>query len=181
MHTAGRDVVETTFEHGATERGEAVGKDFSVEVVYLVLSDAGEETVDFFGMLLPVLVPPVEYDSVGTKHILMDIGHAETAFVEVFLFAFELKNLRVDENMHVGGVAIGVGLLVIGAHTDGYQADGEVHLRGGETHAVGVVHGLEHIVDKFLEVGIVLRKGLCNLAKGRMSKPYNRQYHILNF
>lgn len=174
LDLAGGNVVEAALEHGAAQAAEAVGEDLAIEVVDFVLGYAGKEAVDFLGVLLPVLVPPMQDDGVGTEHVLVDVGDAEAAFVEVLLLSLEFQYLGVDEGVHVGGFAVGVGLFVIGTHTDGDEADGKVHLRGREAHAVGVVHGFEHVGDEFLQVGVVLRNGFGHFAQRGVAVSNNR-------
>ena len=91
------DVIQFPFEKAFLQWGEMVGEHDAVQVVVLVLDDAGLCAFENFRVLHPVLVPVGDFDSVFSHHVLVNAGNAETAFVERDVVAGTFKDVGVDE------------------------------------------------------------------------------------
>lgn len=76
---AGEYAVEFAFYQLFAYAREVVDKQPALEVVALMLHDAGKEAADFLAVLVEVLVEPREADMLDTRHILADAGKAEAA------------------------------------------------------------------------------------------------------
>ena len=96
----------------------------------------------------------------GTLDLSALSGNGE-ASLPSDLFAVLFDNLRVDHDD---------GLILLGAYVDHDDPLEHSDLRRGKSHAVGIVHGLLHILDQLPELGSHLLHFLCFLLKDRVSQ-----------
>lgn len=136
-------VEELAAYHLLAYRGDVVDVDLPLEVVALVLHDAGEEACDDLLVLLEILVEPVEAYFFDTFHIFREAGETQAAFGAGDLVAVEHFDFRVDEH-HLFAGAVGerfchrVGV-------DDHEAYAFAYLGSGKPDTFGSVHGLEHV------------------------------------
>ena len=87
--------------------------------------------------------------------------NAEAAFF-ARLFALFVDDLGIDEDDFLRLRVACFGLFAAG-NIDHGETAGDGDLRGGETHAVGGVHGFEHVCDELMQFG---RIELCDEIGG---------------
>src|SRR5690606_36878267 len=169
---------------------QAVEVEDPLEVVELVLQDVGEVALGAQRAGLAVEVLVLELDHQVARHLLgVEAGEAEAA-VAAELLALALHQPRVDDHVlaallpaaaALGGrhlALLGVGV-VVGArlHLQGHeQALGHAGLRGGEAHAVGGVHRLDHVGGEALQVSVELRDLAGAAAKHRVAVVADQVY-----
>jgi len=152
----------TDFEHlqlaamgEALDGGHFVEQEDAVEVVEFVLDGAGGQSGDFGDVLAAFEVLVTDLDASGAGNLDEDAGEAEAAFLTGDgLVAFE------DEGVDHGDVAF-----LRGRQVDDAEAEGEADLCGGETDAVGALHGGEHHFGGLAKLVIELGDGLGFAAK----------------
>ena len=85
--------------------------------------------------------------------------HRQAALVDLHQVV-GLENLRVDHDHRLG-------LVLLARAVHDRQAQRDAHLGGGQAHPRRRVHGLEHVVDQALELGIeaLHRPGLLPQAR----------------
>ena len=137
MYLAAGDVIELAFEHHLLDLREVVGEDLALEVVVLVLDDAGQDAVDVLVVKQTVLVVVGDVDVGLANHLLVDFGQAETALSERDVGAETVGDGGVDERA-LERFVVGVDFLVGGRIHDEH-AHGLAHLRGGETYAFTII------------------------------------------
>ena len=128
---------------------EVVGEDAALEVVVFVLDDAGQDAVEVAVVVFTVLVVVGDVDVGLADDVLVDFRETEATFGEGNIVAETVGNGGVDEGS-LEGLVVGIDLFV-GGGIDHEDAHGLTHLRGGEPYALGVVHGLEKVVDERLQ------------------------------
>ena len=98
---------------------------------------------------------PIEADTAITQarmawHHAAQTRYRQTAFPAVFQFAAERRQLGIDQDGF--GHRVGIRIARIGrgrvAITEDHHAQADAYLWRGETGAVGVVHGVEHVGDQ---------------------------------
>ena len=82
----------------------------TLQMLILMLDDAGADAFKDFLVLLEVLVEVFDADFVGTHHLFINVRQAEAAFPERHLVAESLKEFGVDESLFevFGGWIIGI-------------------------------------------------------------------------
>ena len=148
-------------EFGAGFGGGAVDEEDAFRVVEFVLDGAGEEAVGF--ELDRGAVEDLGFDADGERagHIGGDFGEAQAAFAlgdgfsEGFDFGVEEDHGHV--RLEIGGLAVeahGAGAFRHLGDIEDEHLEREADLLGGEAEAVGVAHGLDHVVRQFLNAGV---------------------------
>lgn len=122
------------------------------EMVALVLDNARQESADLLAMVSSFGIGPCEAYVLHTLDIFGQSGQTEATFGARHFVAVENLYYWIDEG-HLPTLALGK-FVAHGRCVDHDQTDAFADLRRGETHAVGFIHGKEHIVDKFLQPGI---------------------------
>src|ERR1035437_5587583 len=117
------------------------GEEDAVEVIDLMLDGAGEQPVALDADLLAVAVQPPGHDTVAALHLADQSGDGEAALIPRLL-ALAAHHLGVGELVD----------LVVDLEDD--DAQRHAHLGGGEAGAVGVDHGLDHVVHELAD-GVV--------------------------
>ena len=80
------------------------------------------------------------------------------------------------DRLFVGVVAL-VFVIEILNNLDGVyyeKTNSFIYLRRGNTYAIGSIHGFPHIINEFLQLGVVCRNIISNFSKYRMTKCHNR-------
>ena len=75
-----------------------VGEDLALDVVILVLDDAGDAAAEGLLFLFQILRQVGDFDGGRAIDVLMDVGETEAALVERVLLAEPLGNDGVDES-----------------------------------------------------------------------------------
>ena len=88
------------------------------------------------------------------------------------LFAFFVNDLRIGQNQ------LGAGIFFECDVNDG-QPLRDPNLRSREANSLGLVHGLKHVLNQFLEFVSELRDRLSKFFKYRISKLYDRIDHAV--
>ena len=78
--------------------------------------------------------------------VLEDTGYRKTTFLHL-LFAFELKNFRVDQHQR---------RIAFFRHVYNHQSFVHINLRGSQANARCFVHGFEHIANESVDSAIYL-------------------------
>src|SRR5581483_11806826 len=115
-----------------------IDEDFSVEMIDLVLDTRGEQAARLDVDRRPRRVERAHLDVPGAQHRLVDAGHRQAPLLHQLLAA-ALVDLRIDEHLQ---------LIAALGDVDDDDALGDVDLRGGQTDAGGVVHGIGHVIDQ---------------------------------
>lgn len=171
------DIGELAAYHLLAYRGDVVDVDHTLEVVTLVLHDAGEESGDDFLMLLEIFVKPVEAYVLDALYVLRESGEAEAPFGAVDFVAVEHFDFGIDEH-HLFACAVGK-RFGYGVGVDDDEAYAFAYLGSGETDTFGGVHRLEHVGDESFEAGIVGRHVVSDFAKHRVAVEIYRKIHIV--
>jgi hypothetical protein len=117
-------------------------------MVVLVLDAAGQQTLGL--QLEPIAVAVLCADSDGGRagHCAVVAGEGQAALVGGLLILGHGEDLRVHEVDELVLVICGDLLRGVGGIPHDEQAAQHPHLRAGQTHAVGVDHGLAHVVQQ---------------------------------
>ena len=165
--------LEAAADHGFAERRHTVDEHFPVEVVELMLHDACEITVHplFVGVALGILV--THTDARGSCHLLVNAGQAEASFLRnIGVAVVILLDVGIDECLAEAHVFWHV--LRQHIEVDDHHADILSDLRCGQTDAVRLVEGLEHIDQQLVEVGEIGGDVLRHLPQHRLPIYINR-------
>ena len=118
------------------------------------------------------------------EHLLVHPGNTQAAFLEAPLVAPFFQFFRVDEFPAESRQKVPFlfgQFLVLGkrrtVHHD--HPHGTAHLRGRQTHPVGRIHRLEHIVDERIQFRIVFVDLFGPFLENRFSVGHNRKFHIV--
>src|SRR6185437_3396677 len=126
------------------EIGKVVDEELAVEVIHLVLDADGENLLAVPLEEVAVAVLGTDTDPRGALHLLEIAGNGKAALLRGDL-ALPGQNLRVDEDQRI---------VVLGRDIDHQQALVHVDLRRGKANAGRGIHGLQHVIDDPVEVGI---------------------------
>src|SRR5580658_1023312 len=146
----------------ALERADVADVELAVEVVGFVLEGAGQQVVANLLEDLPRQILGSDRDHLGARHILTEIGDAETAFT-LGVAAFLVNDFGINENQ------FRVRVLLESDVNDG-DAARDADLRRGQAHAARSIHRLEHVLDQFLQSFIKDRDFLCRFFKDGISE-----------
>jgi len=157
--------------HGAARR-EAVGRAHAVqdkdtvEVVGLVLADAGGQVLEdgFEGTAFDVLGGDAA--ALGTAHLGVDAGKREAAFL-----ALDGAVRVVDGGVHQDEIVAG---FAGGIHDE--EALVDTHLRGSQPDAASGQHQFEHAPGQGGEVGVKLGDRLARAAESRIGVVDNVEF-----
>src|SRR6266850_4948030 len=118
----------------------------AVEVIDFVAEGASQEifAADFKGFSFGVL--RFYSDKLGAQDVAAETWDGEAAFFFA-LFAFSVNDLWICEYDFCFGI-------FSAGYIDHGQAQVQADLRGGESDALGSVHGGEHIFGQLLEFGV---------------------------
>ena len=142
----------------AAQGGKVIDEEFAVEVIVLVLDDAGGITAVLLVVLDEILIHITDFNTGRTHHVLVDPGQAQTPFAETPFVTEAFVNLGVDKSF----LEIGQFGLFLGPRRsiDHEHADAFTHLRCGKPYPIGIVHRLPHVGDELLQAGII-RGNVC--------------------
>ena len=101
----------------------------------------------------------------GALDAVVDAGHRQAAFVAFHALVAGPQQLGVDQHQ---------ALVAFFRHVDHDQALVHVDLGGGQADALGLVHGLEHVVDQLAQGGIDRGDGLGHLVQAGVGVAKNR-------
>src|SRR5438876_358170 len=124
-----------------------------VEVIHLVLEDAGGETARADRDRLTFEILPFQAHPLGARHRREDARQRQAAFLRRH-FAALLRDHGIDHRSRVAAVLV----------ADDHQAQRDTDLRSGETDADLVVHRLDHVADHPADLE-------CDLSDGRGPAP----------
>ena len=133
------------------EAVHAVEVDEAVEVVGLVLDDAGGEALVDPLERLAVEAVAAELELAVAAHLAAQVGHREAALPAVLQLLGQRRHHRVDQ--HGERDRGGVGIARVAVDLDHANLLELVHLGGREPRAVVLAHGLDHVVDQALDLG----------------------------
>ena len=153
-------------------------------MVVFVLEDPGSPARKGLFVQVPLAVVVAHADVLRAEHLLVHPGDAQAAFLEAPLVAPFFQFFRVDEFPAESRQKVPFlfgQFLVLGkrrpVHHD--HPHGTAHLRGSQTHPVGRIHRLEHIVDKRIQFRIVFVDLFGPFLENRFSVGHNRKFHIV--
>ncbi|CCY15692.1 unknown [Prevotella sp. CAG:755] len=162
--------------HLAAKGGDTVDEHVPVEVVELMLHDAGKKTVDPLIVRLELLVKIGDANALRAAHRLVNPRETEASLLyHLRLAAVGLHDLGVD----IGPAEVLVLRFVVRNHieVDDGKPDGQAHLRSGQSHAIGSRERFKHIGNQCGQLGIIGRNVLRLLAKDGLTVSVDRQYH----
>ena len=145
--------VAAEFFPGAEARRvvHAVEEEHAVEMVTLVLIGAGcdpaDDPVDRLALSVLRLYP----DLGVSPDLSAKVRHRQATFVVLEALLTHRCEHRVDQDRQGDVWLVGVAGVVL--DLEGADFDWPIDLIGGEPSSVGVVHGLDQIVDEGLELG----------------------------
>ena len=121
------------------EVGQVINEKLTVEVITLMLDADCQQAVVDFVKGVAVAVQCLDADTLRALDVLVEAGHREAAFLHLLQILGQRLQFGVDEHPWFG--------LVLGDvdHDDTLM---DVDLGRRQPDAGGVVHGLEHVVDK---------------------------------
>ena len=133
---------------GFERRGfrEAVGEQAPLEVVKLVLDNAGKESVEIETNLLPLERPGLNHHLLRPADVHPQAGQTQASLLLERRSARPGEG-RIDEHELLSGVGVGL-------EVDDEQPVGEANLIGRQADPDRVVHDLEHLIDGVAE-GVV--------------------------
>ena len=126
-----------------------IDEQHALQMVHLVLQAVGKQSVGFQRLLLAVTVLIFGADARRALYIFPDVGHRQAAFLEGCQFFRRPQDRGIDE-----GARIPLAVLLVEIHDDDALGDADLH--GGQPDAVGLVHGLQHIVDQTADFAVNL-------------------------
>ena len=127
-------------------RAEPVHEEEAVQMIHLVLEDAGEQTFAFDLQGAAVPVDPPQQDAARAPDVLPEVRDGEAALLEEDL-PLGLDELGIEHDQELGRIPI------LGGIGD-EETVRTAHLIGGQPQARRRVHRLHHLVDQALEVAI---------------------------
>jgi len=144
--------------------------DLAYEMIALMLDDAGKKAGEITFLRLKILIEPGHMYLVGTLHRLREPGKRETSLLVAHrLRIFGRGDLGIDQT-HTG---VGTLRIMLGKSraVEHYEPDGLTHLRSGQAHTLGMLHGLPHVGYERAELIIIVfgRKRLGCRAEHRMT------------
>src|SRR3954464_10757296 len=145
----------------ALERAQVVDEELTDQVIHLMLHADGEKVVrGFEAVLLSVPAEKVDDDAAVTRHLFVLVGNRE-ATLGIGEFALRSADDRVDEPEETFALLLrGFAFLRLLLDVDGDDVLMHADLRSGEADAVGLVHGLGHVVAQLADGGVHRADGL---------------------
>ena len=131
----------------------------AVQMVQLVLHTDREQAVGLELEGLAVDVQRLAADAGGALDFIVDARHRQAAFFVDLVVVAAPGDLGIDQRQQ---------LVAVFGHVDHDQALMHVHLRGGQTHAGRVVHGLGHVAGQLADALVDLGHGLGFLVQARV-------------
>src|SRR3954447_5239109 len=145
----------------ALERAQVVDEELTDQVIHLVLHADGEKVVrGFEAVLFPVPADEIDDDAAVTRHLFVLVGDRE-ATLGIGELALRTADDRVDEPEEALALLLrGFALLrlLLDVHDDDILMHAD--LRSGEADAVGLIHGLGHVVAQLADGGVHRADGL---------------------
>jgi small subunit ribosomal protein S21 len=120
----------------------------AVEMIHLVLQDAGEQAVSLAGDRAAATVERREADPAMPWHEAAQIGDRQASLEPGLDLVAERRELGVDQHVDLGATTLGT----VGQLHGSDDAPAGMNLGRGETDAVGIRHGLQHVVDQGLNI-----------------------------
>lgn len=125
----------------------AVDEEHTIEVIVLVLNDAGGEIFELHFELATGQIEGVDDEFGGASYGAMDFRQTQAAFFVVFA-AFFTSDAGVDENELL------IFLIGVALRVDHKQSIGQPDLIGSQPHTASGVHELEHLLDDIADFGV---------------------------
>jgi hypothetical protein len=168
----------------------AVNVEGAIEVIDFVLEDASVPAGGLDELRLGALVEEFDADGAGAGDDSGEAGEAEAAFVEIFRFVAGVGDYWVDYDVKRDGAAFAFGEVVrsvalqqVFAVLDHGELQGLADLRGGETDAGRVTHGVAHLADEALDFfaeNFLRREEPGRFAQHRFARLDNFQTHAVS-
>ena len=163
--------------------GHAVGKENAVEMIHFMLQRAGEEAGAIEGNRVAREILRMNGDPRRPANIGGDFRDAQATF-DTHFFTLRMGDFGVDENERHVGADIGGeageeqtrGPVAVTDINHG-ELHGPAHLLGGETDAVGGVHGFQHIGGELAQLRRDLRDALPFFAQDGVAVLCNFENH----
>jgi len=149
------DVLEFGVGELAAKAFQVVSKDYAIEVVELMLHDAGQIARHPFIVLLELLVLVGDANTGGALHFFVNAWQTEAALLHNVLFRLVVfLDVGIDEGPDVTFV---LGKVVADdIEIDDDEPDGQTYLRRCQADALAAFEGFVHIPDELLQLWIVL-------------------------
>ena len=165
------DVVQLPFQQALLQGAEVIREQHPLQVVVLVLDDAGRCSLELLRVLHPVLVPVRDFYFILADDIFVYARDAEATLVERHVLSRAFQDMGVDERLLESGAGR-VNLCECRAVHHEYP-DILPHLRGGQSDPVRLVHRLPQVIDKLLQSLVLRGNVLGNLAQHGMPVNVN--------
>jgi hypothetical protein len=147
----GHEAFELLLEAQALHAVHSVQVDAAVQVVALVLDHARVEARRFDAERAALAVQRLEPQPLPARHQPAQLRDRQAAFPARGALLAERRELGVDQH---GQRHRPAGALVGGRYLQHGQPQPDVDLRRGQSHAVVLVHRLDHVVDQPLELEV---------------------------
>src|ERR1700737_2988798 len=158
-------LADLAFHEIALQSADVADVQLAVQMIGLVQEGASQQI--FAGLLEPLSIHVLRPDHhlAGTRHRLPKLGNAEAAFV-LGVAAFGANDFRIGD--HQPGVRV-----LLEGDVDDRQPLRNSNLRRRQSHAVRSVHGLEHVLDQFLERAVKNRNRFSKFFQYGISKLHD--------
>ena len=141
-------------------------------MVELMLHHTGQIAFHNLVMLHQVLIQVLHAYLIASFHRFVNARQAQAAFFHRYFFARYFEDMRIDiclTETFIFGIIFRQHIQVYNHHTD-RQTD----LRRCKSHAIGMVHGFEHILNQFFQVRIIGSNVLRYFSQYGLSVYINR-------
>ena len=166
------NVIKLALEKTFLDRGQTIGENNAIKMVILVLDDTSGNALESLGMLHPILVTISDSHPILAHNILVNARYTQTPLVERNRLAGTLENMGINKHLlEIGTLRIEIGKR---GRVDDKDTDIAAYLRGSQSHAVGLVHGLPKVIYKFGKAFVIGSNILGNFTKERVTININR-------
>lgn len=166
---------QLTAQQIAAQWCQSVGEDLAFQVVVLVLDHTCGIAIEGFVVLLEILVEVAHTNCHGARNVLVQSGQTQTTLVEEILLLRALVDLGVDKRL---AETLQTRIVLSprrAIHHKEFQRLAD--LRRCQSNTLSLVHRREHILDQFLQLGIVRRHIFALLAQHLSAIYYDRIDH----
>lgn len=140
---AAANALEHRHHQALAQAAQVIGEKHALQVIVFVLNHACKKIPGEQFLFLEVGIAKENAQAFGTQHLFAHIGNTEAALLYRNIVAVEIGDHGIDH--HDGRL---IGEILHHREIDHKQRLPHAHLIGGETDAVGRVHGFEHVENQ---------------------------------
>src|SRR5215831_9814751 len=131
-----------------------------------------------FYMRFKILVLVTDRDCFISRNIFPDLWNAETTLIVCPFFTIHSLDVSIDKNLFDPRL-VRIFSLFIFFHVfkyllavDNKYPDVFIYLWCCQTHAIAGIHGLPHVINKLLKVGMIGKNDLADRSQNRVAVCY---------